>query len=91
LEGAHVRGYDPVSMNHARRLMPGLQYCEDAYEAAKDADALIICTEWNEFKQLDLERVRGLMKSPNLVDGRNLYDPAWVKRFGFNYSGIGRG
>jgi UDPglucose 6-dehydrogenase len=90
LEGAHVRGYDPVSMNHARRLMPSLEYCEDAYVAAQDAHALIVCTEWNEFKQLDLERIKSLMKTPNIVDGRNLYDPAWIKRLGFNYCGIGR-
>src|SRR5512136_511662 len=91
LEGAQVRGYDPVSMNHARRLMPALQLCEDAYAVATSAHALVVCTEWNEFKQLDFERIKGLMKTPNLVDGRNLYDPAWMQRLGFNYCGVGRG
>src|SRR5512136_3027547 len=91
LEGAHLRGYDPVSMSHARRLMPALQLCEDAYAVATSAHALVVCTEWNEFKQLDFERIKGLMKTPNLVDGRNLYDPAWMQRLGFNYCGVGRG
>ncbi len=90
LEGAHVRGYDPVSMGHATRLMPSLQLCDDAYAVAEGADALVICTEWNEFKQLDLARVRGLMKKPCLVDARNIYDPAWVKQMGFQYRGLGR-
>jgi UDPglucose 6-dehydrogenase len=91
LEGAQVRAYDPVAMQHAHRLMPTLQLCEDAYAVATDAEVLVVCTEWNEFKQLDLERVKNLMKTPNMVDGRNLYDPAWLKRLGFAYRGIGRG
>jgi len=90
IEGAMVQGYDPVSMTHAGRLMPGVKLCDNAYDTACGADALIVCTEWNEFKQLDLDRLRGLMKQPNFVDGRNLYDAAWMKRMGFNYRGIGR-
>jgi len=90
IEGAMVQGYDPVSMTHAGRLMPGVKLCDNAYDTACGADALIVCTEWNEFKQLDLERLRGLMKQPNFVDGRNLYDAAWMKRMGFNYRGVGR-
>jgi UDPglucose 6-dehydrogenase len=91
LEGAQVRGYDPVSMSHATRLMPSLTLCEDAYAVATGADALVICTEWNEFKQLDMNRIKSLMKKPNIIDGRNLYDPALMKRVGFLYRGFGRG
>ena len=90
IEGAMVQGYDPVSMTHAGRLMPGVKLCDNAYDTACGADALIVCTEWNEFKQLDLERLKGVMKQPNFVDGRNLYDAAWMKRMGFNYRGVGR-
>jgi UDPglucose 6-dehydrogenase len=90
-EGAHAQGYDPVSMVAAGRLMPGVKLCEDAYETATGADALIICTEWNEFKQLDLGRIRGLMRGPVVVDGRNIYDPAQMERLGFRYRGMGRG
>jgi UDPglucose 6-dehydrogenase len=89
-EGARVKAYDPVAMGAAARLMPAMQLCEDAYAAAEGADALVICTDWNEFKQLDLERVKAAMKQPNIVDGRNIYDPAWIKRLGFRYQGIGR-
>jgi UDPglucose 6-dehydrogenase len=89
-EGAIVKGYDPVSMSHAARLMPTVKLCDNSYAVAEGADAIVICTEWNEFKQLDLERLKGLMKRPNIVDGRNLYDAAWMKRMGFQYKGIGR-
>jgi len=90
-EGALVKGYDPVAMTVAGRLLPGVRLCEDAYEVAQDSDALIICTEWNEFKQLDLVRVKRSMKQPVIVDGRNLYDPAHLQKMGFHYRGVGRG
>jgi UDPglucose 6-dehydrogenase len=90
-EGARVKGYDPVAMSAAGKLMPGVQLCEDAYEAASGADALVLCTEWNEFKQLDLARVKAGMKQPMMVDGRNLYDPEQMDRLGFHYRGLGRG
>ncbi len=89
--GAHVRGYDPVAMDAAKRLMPYVEMCGDAYELATGADALITLTPWNEFKQLDMERIKSLMRTPALVDGRNLYDPALMHRIGFAYRGIGRG
>ena len=63
----------------------------DAYELARQADALIVCTEWNEFKQLDLERIRDAMRQPVLVDGRNIYDPREMRKLGFRYRGVGRG
>ncbi len=89
-EGAQLRGYDPVSMTVAARLMPDVTMGADAYEVAQGADAIVVCTEWNEFKQLDLERLKGLMKQPIVVDGRNIYDPALMARLGFQYRGIGR-
>ncbi len=89
--GASVQGYDPVAMAVAGRHMPGVRLCEDAYEAATGADAVIICTEWNEFKQLNLQRLKQAMRQPIIVDGRNIYDPAMVDRVGFHYRGMGRG
>jgi UDPglucose 6-dehydrogenase len=90
-EGAQVKGYDPVSMTGAGRLMPNVKLCEDAYEVAGGSDALVVCTEWNEFKQLDLSRIKQVMKQPIIVDGRNIYDPAQMQKLGFHYRGVGRG
>ena len=90
-EGALVRGYDPVAMNVAAKMVPSLILAEDPYELATGADALIVVTEWNEFKHLDLERIKGLMRRPILVDGRNVYDSARLRKMGFNYRGVGRG
>jgi UDPglucose 6-dehydrogenase len=89
--GATVKGYDPVSMEWAGRIMPGVQLAEDAYELVSGCDAVIVCTEWNEFKQLDLEQVKRLMKQPVIVDGRNIYEPGLMRTFGFTYVGVGRG
>jgi UDPglucose 6-dehydrogenase len=89
--GGIVRGYDPVAMPVAARMMPQLQMCSDAYEVAEQADALVLCTDWNEFKQLDLRRVRSLMRKPVMVDGRNLYEPQRMAELGFEYRGMGRG
>jgi UDPglucose 6-dehydrogenase len=88
--GACVQVYDPVSMQVARDWIEGVEYCADAYEVAKDADALLLITAWNEFKQLDMARVRDLMRNPVLVDGRNVYDPKEVRELGFTYAGVGR-
>ncbi len=90
-EGARVRAYDPVSMDNAKRIMPELTCCADPYEVAEGADALIVATEWNEFKHLDLERIRKTMRRPIFVDGRNIYDPERMKALGFIYRGVGRG
>ena len=86
--GAKVRGYDPVAREAAAPLMPSVEIFDDMYKMAKDCDALIVVTPWNEFKQLDLEKVKGLLKSPVIYDGRNIYDPARMKEMGFNYGGI---
>jgi UDPglucose 6-dehydrogenase len=89
--GARVRGYDPVARQIAAPLMPAVEICEDVYEMAEDCDALVVVTEWNEFKQLDLQKVKSLLKSPVIYDGRNIYDPALMKQLGFAYRAIGRG
>ena len=88
--GAEVRGYDPAAMDKCRAILPDLKYMKDAYEVAAGADAIVLVTEWNEFKQLDLDRLRQLMRKPILIDGRNIYDPASMRRLGFTYRGIGR-
>jgi UDPglucose 6-dehydrogenase len=88
--GAHVRAYDPAAMEGSRRLLPDVEYMNDAYEVAAAADALVVVTEWNEFRDLDLVRLHKSMKQPVVVDGRNLYDPALMRRLGFTYRGIGR-
>jgi UDPglucose 6-dehydrogenase len=89
--GAVVRGYDPVAMQVAAPLLPEVTMVEDPYSLAEGCDALVVVTEWNEFKQLDLERVRDCMRQPVIFDGRNLYDPELMKRLGFHYRGFGRG
>lgn len=89
--GAKVRGYDPVSMEVARPMLGNVDLCKDAYEVANGADAVIVVTEWNEFKQLDLEKVKDSMKSPIIYDGRNIYDPRTMREMGFIYRAIGRG
>ncbi len=88
--GATVSGFDPEGMEMARALMPSITYCGDAYEAARGADAVVIVTEWDVFRALDLRRLAGLMADPVLVDLRNIYDPADVSRAGFAYSSVGR-
>jgi len=89
--GAKVRGYDPVARHVAAPLMPAVEIFDDAYKMAQDCDALIVVTPWNEFKQLDLEKIKDLLKSPIIYDGRNIYDPASMKEMGFSYRAIGRG
>jgi UDPglucose 6-dehydrogenase len=89
--GARVRTYDPVAMDVARKIVTDVEMFSDPYEMAKGCDALMVVTEWNEFKQLDLEKLKDLLKSPVIFDGRNIYDPAVMKGMGFTYRGVGRG
>ncbi|MCI0520757.1 MAG: UDP-glucose/GDP-mannose dehydrogenase family protein [Chloroflexi bacterium] len=89
--GAAVRAYDPVAMEIARPLLPQVSMFNDPYTMAESCDALVVVTEWNEFKQLDLERIRTLMARPAIFDGRNIYDPDAMKKAGFQYRGVGRG
>jgi UDPglucose 6-dehydrogenase len=89
--GASVRAYDPAASERARVLVPDIEYMKDAYEVAVGADALVLVTEWNEFRHLDLNRVKQLMRRPVMVDGRNIYDPETMRDLGFTYRGVGRG
>jgi UDPglucose 6-dehydrogenase len=89
--GVSVRAYDPVAMANARRVLsPAVVYCESPYEAAAGADAVALVTEWNEFKFLNLERLRASMRRPTIFDGRNLWEPERMRRLGFEYHSIGR-
>jgi len=89
--GAHVRAYDPAAVEGARMLLPEIEYCSDAYAVADGADALVLVTEWNEFRFLDLARVKASMRKAVIIDGRNIYDPSMMRSLGFTYRGIGRG
>jgi UDPglucose 6-dehydrogenase len=91
-EGAEVRAYDPAAMERAREVLPkaGIAYAGSAYEAAKGADALVVLTEWKEFAELDLDRVRDSLAYPIVIDGRNLYDPGEMQDKGFIYCSVGR-
>lgn len=89
--GATLRACDPVAARGVARILPALDLRPDAYQVADGADAVVLCTEWNEYKQLDLGRVRKAMRTPVLVDGRNVYDPALMRGLGFVYRAMGRG
>ncbi len=91
--GAKIKTYDPIAMENAKKIFANeknIQFPDDLYTTTKNADLLIILTEWNEFQQLDLKKVKTLMKKANIIDGRNIYDPTIVKKLGFNYIGVGR-
>ncbi len=88
--GATVKAYDPIAMENTRSVFPHITYANNAYEVAVGADALVIVTEWNEFKLLNFERLRETMARPLILDGRNLYDPERLRRLGFEYHSIGR-
>jgi len=90
-EGAFVKGYDPVAMGVAVRVAPEIELAEDPYDLAKGSDAVVVITDWNEFKHLDMVRLKTLMKQPVMVDGRNIYEPQAMKAAGFTYRGMGRG
>lgn len=89
--GAAIQAYDPVASENANPLLPaGVRYCASAYEAAEGADALVLVTEWNEFRFLNLERFRSVMRRPLIFDGRNFYEPERMRRLGFEYHSLGR-
>jgi len=88
--GAKVKAFDPAAMEETKAVLPELEYGEDAYDVARGADALVLATEWNQFRRLDLQRIKGLLKSPTFIDLRNVYDPDQMKRLGFDYYGVGR-
>jgi UDPglucose 6-dehydrogenase len=87
--GAQVRAFDPQAMEEARKVLPEITICEDSYDAADGADVLVIVTEWNQFRMLDLERIKQKLSQPKLVDMRNVYEPDAIRRAGFEYWGIG--
>ena len=89
-EGAILRVHDPKAMEKAKALITNVTYVDDMNEVADGCDALVIATEWPEFKKLDLERARKALTHPILFDGRNLFDPAEMERLGFIYKSIGR-
>ncbi len=89
-QGATVRAYDPESMQQARGELPDIQYCDDAYACAKGADALVIVTEWEQFRALDLKRLKAELKQPIVVDLRNIYRPDEMVAHGFTYDSVGR-
>lgn len=89
-QGATVRAYDPIALDEACRMISALKPCADPYDAAEGTDALIIMTEWNQFRNLDFERLKGIMKSPILIDLRNVYDPDRVAGYGFHHISVGR-
>jgi UDPglucose 6-dehydrogenase len=88
--GASIRAYDPQAMERCRQIFENVTYCEDAYATAQGADALVIATEWNEFRALNFERIRKAMNAPNVIDLRNVYDPQRMRALGFNYTSVGR-
>lgn len=88
--GAKVKAFDPVAMEEAKHCLPDIEYAADEYEAIKDADALVIITEWNQFRALDMEKVKSLLKSPKIADLRNVYEPEDMQELGFEYVGVGR-
>jgi len=89
-EGARIKAYDPQAMHNASKILPNVRLCHDPYEAATDSDALVLITEWEEFKSLDLPRIKQLLRQPVVIDGRNVFDPANMRALGFSYIGVGR-
>ena len=87
---AFVQAYDPQAMNNAKKIISGIEFCEDIHHTVQDANLLIVLTEWNEFKEIDLREVKKLMKTPLIIDGRNIYDSEKLKKMGFTYLGVGR-
>ena len=89
-EGAKIKAYDPQAMEKAKKILKDVAYCNNPYDVAKDSDALVIITEWNEFKEINLKKIKSLMKHPLIIDGRNMYSPEALKKQGFVYISIGR-
>ena len=89
-EYANVSAYDPEGMEKAKEKLVNVDYCSNSYDAVKDADALLVLTEWDEFRNVDLERVKSLMKQPIIYDGRNIFNPEKVRDLGFTYLSVGR-
>lgn len=89
-EGAKIRAFDPAAMDEAKKFLSDVEYCSDPYEVANNSDALVILTEWNQFRNLDIDKIRDLLKRPILIDMKNIYDPKKIKAAGIRYTGVGR-
>jgi UDPglucose 6-dehydrogenase len=89
-EGARIRAYDPKAMEKAKEWLSNVEFCDSAYAAASGADALVLCTEWDEFRKLDLEKLRSVMAQPIVIDGRNVFDPKRMAELAFVYKSVGR-
>jgi len=88
--GARIRAFDPAAMPNAARVLPAVEYCKDAYDAAAGADGVVLVTEWNQFRNLDLPRLKAALRQPVFVDLRNVYEPRRMRELGFRYAGVGR-
>ena len=88
--GAKVKVFDPAAMEETKAIFPDIEYGKDAYDVARGSDALVLATEWNQFRRLDLQRIKGLLRTPVFIDLRNVYDPEHMKQLGFDYCGVGR-
>ncbi len=88
--GAKIKAFDPVAMDEARHVLPDIEYATDEYDAIEGADVLVFLTEWNQFRALDMEKVKRLLKSPKIADLRNIYEPSAMREMGFEYVGVGR-
>jgi UDPglucose 6-dehydrogenase len=88
--GAKIKAFDPEAQENAKKIFKDVEYCKDPYSTITACDCLVIVTEWNEFRELDKDKIKKLMKQPNIVDGRNIYEPSEMKAAGFNYIGVGR-
>lgn len=88
--GASVRAFDPVAMEEAKHVLPEIEYATDEYDAINGADMMVIITEWNQFRALDMEKVKTLLKAPKIADLRNVYEPHDMRELGFEYVGVGR-
>lgn len=89
-EGASISVYDPAAMEKAKKILKGVAFAQSPYEALKDSDCLVLVTEWEEFKNLDFKKIKSLMRTPLIADGRNLFDPKVLRKLGFDYLGVGR-
>ena len=85
-----IRVFDPVALANFKTLFPHLIYCDDPYQVAEGSDVLVFMTEWNQFRKLDMDRIKRLLKARNIVDLRNIYEPSQIKAIGFTYSAVGR-
>lgn len=89
-DGARIKAYDPQATKNAMNILRNVEFCKNPYDAAKNSDLAIVITEWNEFKEMNLKKIKEIMKTPNIIDGRNIYDPQELRKMGFTYIGVGR-